>query len=151
MRELSNKQLQLIKEDPSIINWNKLCKEYIIPYRIIKKNLNRISLRVLFKYQQLPETFIEQYLFRKDLIPIICANQELSVRFMFKYRNILDWNELIFSQRIPEGLLRRAEVIDKINIDDAIIAQSVSEKFINDFKDRIDWNYIKSICKTANF
>jgi len=150
MKELSNKLSKLIKEDPSIINWNELCKEYYVPRPIIIDNLSRISMRVLFTYQELPETFIEKYINRESLVSIICENQKLSVRFMFKYKDILDWKTMYISQDIPEELIRK--VIDKVEIDDIIIRQNVSDKFINDYKDKIDWNYVNNLyCKTANF
>ena len=149
MKELSDKILIVIKENPEIINWDQLCKEYRIPYNIIVKNLNSIPIKMLLVYQDLPETFIERYIFKKDLVPIICENQNLSVRFMYKYREILDWELMSFYQDIPEELIRK--VIDKVNMDDIILRQKVSKKFLDDYDDRIDKEYLNSLyCKFSN-
>lgn len=150
MKQLDNRLLNIIKENPNIINWNSLCKEYYIPYSIIIKNLKRISIRLLFTYQELPENFIEKYISKKDLLPIICQNQKLSTRFIFKYRHILDWDIMSFYQDLPEPLIR--QFINKVNINEIVIRQNVSEQFLRDYEYMIDWEYVNSIyCKIINF
>lgn len=144
MKELTKELKLILKEEPEIINFNRLCEKYILPIEFINCYGYKFEKIFLYTYQNLPETFINKYIRMADEkdIDAICTNQTLSEGFMSKYKDKLNWEALSTYQNMSEGFIRaHIEYVDLDNI--ALSKPNLGKEFFEEFKDKIDWGYVK--------
>jgi hypothetical protein len=129
-----------------IIENSKLSEEFIKKYSNKLFGKENLQLR-LFKYQNISPKLFE-YLSNKysilssSLIPYIIKNQNnISKEFIEKYNKDIDWTNICSQyHRLTEPFMRKFhEYLDWPLVSKA---QKLSEKFIEDFQDKVIWQHI---------
>ena len=118
---LNKSFVQVAKTHPEFINWNEFRSQDII--------------------LSLPINFIEVFAEEIDSFDIISIRTDLSLKFIHKYRNKLDWSELDYSNFTEKFIREHIKYVDWDNV--CWCDNIISEKFINDFHDKFsDWEGI---------
>jgi hypothetical protein len=129
-----------------IIENSKLSEEFIKKYSNKLFGKENLQLR-LFKYQNISPKLFE-YLSNKysilssSLIAYIIQNQNnISKEFIEKYNKDIDWTNICSQyHRLTEPFMRKFhEYLDWPLVSKA---QKLSEKFIEDFQDKVIWQHI---------
>jgi len=87
----------------------------------------------------LPEQMIDTYLPQLDINRLL-TKRKFSVDFLYKYKDIIDWNVASSEQIIPEALIE--EKIDEINWNSISLYQDLSAKFVEKYRNKLNLHFI---------
>lgn len=101
---ISNKEMDIIKNNPLKQNYRNLACTYVLSEDFIneyKQYFDDYAWMYISKYQELSESFIEQH---KDNVwwYQISGYQCLSIDFINKFYNKIDFNQLKYNQKISD-------------------------------------------------
>ena len=130
-----------LKEN-EFIDWKGIsgCK---LSEEFIKKFETKVDWFRIFKFQKLSESYIiERYDKKSNKMSwkYISEKQNLSEKFISRFKNKLDWERISRYQKLSEGFIDKFQ--NKINWEYISYYQKLSEGFIEKFQNKIDWKVI---------
>jgi hypothetical protein len=136
MKELTEQEIQDIRDNPNIVNWYNVSKHKKLSEGFIKEFQDKIYWEWIFQDQKLSEEFIREFkdkVYWRDIS--IC--QELSEGFIKEFQDEVDWWYISEYQKLSEVFIK--EFQHKVNWEMVSFCQKLSEGFIREFQDKVDW------------
>jgi hypothetical protein len=103
----------------------------------------------LVRNYNLSEDIIEEY-YDKIKLPDLCIHQKLTFNFIDRHIDEFDftcWNAIATYQELTEKFIDKYK--DKINWSSVCIHQTLSEDFIIQHKEYVNWNYVSKYQKLS--
>ena len=123
----------------------KLSESFIIKFK------DKVEWSFISVYQTLSEAFIEKFFINdctyKGFFKKILMFQNLSIHFLIKYSDILDFDAISKHQFLTESFIEEHQ--DKVNWEYISKYQKLSESFIEKFQDKVYWTSISMYQKLS--
>ncbi len=128
--------------------WSSIIRNTMLTEDVLSENLENIIPHwfLVLAHQKLSDEFMEEHM---DLIDadnhywaIISTSQYLSERFLLKYFDKFYWERVLANHKLPDKVL--VKVCRTFKIDkwrEIIIHQNISDSFIEEFADLIEWPF----------
>lgn len=130
MIKIQSNELEKLLSSGNGINWRYLSGEYILPESVIRDHSNEVDWWWITCRQTLSSEFLDEIFELGVLknIKNVCTFQQLSVWFIDKYKEQLDWNLISKYQPLSEDMIEKFSKY--LNWTEVVLYQKLSEKFI---------------------
>lgn len=123
------------------LNWDKISMHKNLPATALEKCPDRLNWTLVCRYSQMDENILEAFYKYLDFEEI-SINQTLSPEFISKHINDfkLYMEEIGDNQRLTEDFMR--EYKDIVDWRAISRSQKLSESFLDEMKDYVDWTWV---------
>jgi hypothetical protein len=133
-----------VRRNDKVIDWCRLLRSQKVSEELIDDYADVLDWNCVCKFQNLSEAFIEKHADKINWNKV-SENTTFSIPFILTYCNKLNLHWVFIRHQLSENVLR--SIIKKVKLNNDLFRtlsqyQSLSEEFMREFQDKLDWNWI---------